>query len=263
MTNPNWWIPYAVGVPVVLILALFLSPFTIVNASERAVVLRLGKIDRVLEPGIHWLTPLVEGIETLDVTTQKAETDATAASKDLQTVHAKIAVNYNLVPEKVDKIWQNYKGEHVSVIVTPAVSESVKAATAKYTAEELITKREHVKTDILESLKTRLAVSDIVVTNVSITDFDFSAEFNKSIEAKVKAEQDALTSKNKLEQVKYEAEQRITQAKAEAEAIRIQANAINSQGGEDYVNLKAIEKWNGELPRQFVPGSAIPFLKLE
>lgn len=54
----------------------------------------------------------------------------------------------------------------------------------------------------------------------------------------------------------------IIAAQAQAEAIEIQAQAINSQGGADYVELQAIKQWNGVLPTQFVPGSAIPFLNL-
>ena len=79
---------------------------------------------------------------------------------------------------------------------------------------------------------------------VNITDFSFSTSFDSAIEAKVKAEQDALAEKNKLEQVKFQAQQQIEQSKAEAEKIRIQAEAITKQGGEEYVQLQRISKWN-------------------
>jgi regulator of protease activity HflC (stomatin/prohibitin superfamily) len=93
-----------------------------------------------------------------------------------------------------------------------------------------------------------MLVYGIVVDQVNITNFDFSQSFNAAIEAKVTAEQSALAAKNKLEQVKFEAEQRVTQAKGEAEAIKIQAAAIQAQGGQEYVSLKWVEKWNGALP---------------
>jgi uncharacterized membrane protein YqiK len=57
-----------------------------------------------------------------------------------------------------------------------------------------------------------------------------------------------LTEKNKLERIKFEAQQKIEQSKAEAETIKIQANAIREQGGAEYIQLKWIEKWNGQLP---------------
>ncbi len=96
----------------------------------------------------------------------------------------------------------------------------------------------------------------------SITNIEFSPSFTQSIEKKVTAEQDALAAKNRLEQIKYEGEQKVVSAKAEAEAIRIQSQAINSQGGADYVQLQAIQKWNGQLPVQMIPGSTVPFINL-
>jgi len=70
-------------------------------------------------------------------------------------------------------------------------------------------------------------------------------------------------SKNKLEQVKYEAQQTIEKAKADAEAIRIQAQAINSQGGADYVQLQAIKVWKGDVPMYMMSGSVVPFINLK
>lgn len=76
------------------------------------------------------------------------------------------------------------------------------------------------------------------------------------------AQQSALKAENDLKRIQVEADQRIAQAKAEAEAIKIQAQAITQQGGRDYVQLQAIEKWNGKLPDQMIPGGTVPFLDL-
>ena len=133
---------------------------------------------------------------------------------------------------------------------------------AEFTAEELITKRAEVKAFLKEGITTSLATHNIIVEDMFITNFTFSAQFDKAIESKVTAEQDALAAKNKLEQVKFEAEQRVAQARAEAEAIKIQAEAITQQGGQDYVNLKAVEKWNGVLPVTMLPGSSVPFVNI-
>jgi prohibitin 2 len=115
-------------------------------------------------------------------------------------------------------------------VITPSVQESVKATTAKYTAEELITKRQIVSQEIQNSLTDKLAKNGIIVSDVNIVDFNFSVGFNEAIEKKVKAEQEAFAEKNKLETVKYQAQQSIEKAKAEAESIKIQASAIQSQG---------------------------------
>lgn len=253
---------YLIGSVVVIALLIMLSPFTIVGAGERAVITRLGQVDRTLNPGIHWVTPLTESVHNFDVQTQKITVDSSAASKDLQDVLATVALNYNVNPESVAALYVNIGDDYDSRIIQPALQEAIKSATAKYTAEELITKRASVKESILSSVKERLGQSFIEVSDVAITEFKFSPSFNEAIEGKVKAEQNALTAKNLLEQKKYEAEQVVVTAQAEAEAIKIKAQAINSQGGEDYVNLEAVHKWNGILPVQMIPNSAVPFINL-
>jgi regulator of protease activity HflC (stomatin/prohibitin superfamily) len=142
------------------------------------------------------------------------------------------------------------------------VQESVKAATAQFTAQELIELRPKVKDEIRRHLAERLHARHIVADDFSIVNFDFSDSYEQSVEAKQVAQQNALKAENDLRRIRVEAEQRIAQATAEAEAIRIQAEAIRSQGGSEYVQLQAIAKWDGHLPEQFVPGSAIPFLNL-
>lgn len=254
---------YLIGGFILLIIALIISPFTIIEAGHRGVVKNWGAVsEEVLGEGIHWRTPLKQSVEEIDVRTQKEQVEVSAASKDLQSVRAVIALNYHLDPAKVNRVYQE-TANYQNTLIAPAIQESLKAATAKYTAEELITKRELIKEEARLSLIARLTPRHILLDDLSIVDFDFSKSFNAAIEDKVTAEQNALASKNKLEQVKFEAEQRVTQAKAEAEAIRIQAQAITQQGGDNYVQMRAIEKWDGQLPTQFVPGSAVPFLNLK
>lgn len=244
---------------VALMLLLWLSPITSINAGHKGVVTRGGKVARVLDEGYQYKTPVIEKVTEVDVRTQVETAEASAASKDLQTVTAKVAVNYNIAPDKVAYMWNNVGKEYKTVIIDPAIQEAVKAATAKHTAEELITKREAVKDEITADLRDRLAaVGFINLTGVSITDFDFSQSFNAAIEAKVTAEQTALASKNKLEQVKYEAQQQIEQAKAQAESIRIQAQAVTQQGGKDYVQLQWIQAWKeggAKVPSTLITGS--------
>lgn len=248
---------------VAIILFLILNPLVIIKPGTRGVLVRMGATqDRILEEGIHWVAPIIYKIKRMDVTIQKEERSASASSKDMQTVTSRIAINYHLDPLAVNILYPKLKRNYSSRVIAPAIEEFVKQTTAQFTAEELITKREQVKQDLKKALTENLATHNIIVDDVFITDFSFSEGFNKSIEAKVTAEQRALESKNKLEQVKYEAEQKITQAKAEAESIRIQAEAINSQGGEDYVQLQAIAKWNGVLPTQMIPGATVPILNL-
>lgn len=253
----------AVVLIIVVILGFWLAPFTSVNAGHKGLVFRGGKLVRVLNEGYNYKTPAIESVTEVDTRTQVEAAESSAASKDLQTVSTKVAVNFNIRSDKVEEMWNSVGKEYKSVIIDPAIQEAVKSATAKHTAEELITKRESVKDEITNTLRDRLNASGFInLTQVSITDFDFSKSFNNSIEAKVTAEQDALAARNKLEQVKFEAQQQIEKAKAQAETIRIQAAAITQQGGRDYVQLKAIEHWDGKLPSQMIPGGTVPFLDL-
>lgn len=251
-----------IGLGLLFILFLALSPFTVVGSGNRGVVTRLSAVTgEVLSEGFHWISPL-ESVTEMEVRVKKEETAASAASKDLQVVNANIAVNYHLDATKVALLFQEVGKDYGAKLIAPAVQESVKAATAQFTAEELITKREEVKDKIKFALADKLGKSYIVLDDVLITNFDFSAEFNKAIELKQTAQQDSLRAKNELEKVKIEAEQRVAQAQAEAEAIKIQAQAVTQQGGRDYVQLKAIEKWDGALPGQMIPGATVPFLDL-
>lgn len=251
-----------VGFFILVAVVLIINPFTQVTSQQVGIITRFGAVQGTVGEGLHVINPFVTDVVKMDIAVQKETADSGAASKDLQSVTTQVSLNYKLDAGKVIDIYRAFQNDHINRVIQPAIQEAVKSATAKYTAEELITKREEVKGVMYQDLKTRLASNNIIATEVLITNFDFSPAFNEAVEAKVKAEQDALASKNKLEQTKYEAEQKIVSATADAEAIRIQAEAVNSQGGADYVQLQAIQKWNGQLPNQFVPGSAVPFLNL-
>lgn len=246
---------------VILLAVLFGSSGTI-SAGYKGVKTQFGAVKGVVDSGLYFKMPFIQKVVKMNVQTQKEQIDAEAASADLQNVKATVALNYNLYPDKVSELFNKIGNDYKSRIIDPAIQEAVKAATAKHTAEELITKRAEVRDEMKTLLTARLAPEFIQVSEVSIVNFDFSSSFNQAIEAKVTAEQNALAAKNKLEQVKYEADQRVASAEAEAKAIQIQAQAINSQGGADYVHLKAIEKWNGILPTQMIPGGTVPFINL-
>ncbi len=247
-------------VGLVVLIALFGS-WTIIKPGEVGVVLRLGSVNRTISQGLNLKLPLLESVKKTNIQTQKEQTEAQAASADLQNVKTTIAVNYNVTSDKVAELYVKVGTSFGSTIIDPAIQEVVKSVTAKYTAEQLITKRNEVTDEIRTQLAAKLSLNDITVSGVSIVNFDFSTSFNNAIEAKVTAEQNALAAKNKLDQVKYEADQRIAEANGEAQAIKIQATAIQQQGGADYIQLQALKKWDGKLP-QYMTG-AVPFVNVQ
>lgn len=251
-----------VGVFFLIIIFSAINPFAIVNAGERGVVLKWGAVSgNILDEGLHFRIPVYQKIVKLDVKTLKLETKTLAYSKDIQTVNSVLALNYNIKPESVNKLWQEVGKDYQGRLIDPAIQESVKAGVANFTAQELIEQRPKVKESIKEELLKRL--SDYFnVVEFSIIDFSFSDEYERAVEQKQVSQQQALKARNDLERIKLEAEQRVAQAEAEAKAIQIQAAAITQQGGADYVNLKAVEKWDGKLPTQMIPNASLPFLNL-
>jgi regulator of protease activity HflC (stomatin/prohibitin superfamily) len=248
-------------VAAVLILLWLLSPFVVVGAGERGVVFNQfhGVEQKILGEGFSFIIPVAERVIKMDVRIRKSDTRATAASKDLQTVATEIVLNFHLFPDKVNKIYQDIGLEYEKRIIDPAVQEIVKAVTAKFTAEELITKRQLVKDEIKTAMHTRLMASHISLDELNITDFQFSKGFNEAIESKQTAEQLALKAQRDLERVKIEGQQKIVQAKAEAESQRIQKETISPI----ILQLRAIEKWDGKFPQVIGGSGAMPFINID
>jgi len=241
------------------------ASFYTVRAGEKALVFTWGKITSVTSEGLHFKIPVMQTVSKVDIRTQKAEAPAAAASKNMQTVSTVVTLNYHLDQDKLDILYSKVGLDVENKIIAARIQETVKAVVARYTAEELLTLREQLKNEISESLTRQLLEYNIVVDagGVQITNFDFARSFNEAIEDKQVAEQKALTAKNNLERVKVEADQKIAQARGEAESIRIQAEAIRAQGGKEYVNLKAIEKWDGKLPVYTGGNGPMPFLEVK
>lgn len=247
----------------ILVGFMFLHPWVQVGAGERGIVLNFGAVQgTVLGEGLHFRVPVMQKVILVDVKVQKAETDAAAASADLQDVSSTVAINYHIIPDKANIVYQSIGIHFKERIIDPAVQEVVKAVTAKYTAEELITKRPAVSDAMKLSLTERLLENNIAVDAFSIVGFSFSKIFMEAIESKQTAEQLALKAQRDLQRIKIEAEQTITAAKAEAESLRLQKANISRDLIElrkIEANLRAIDKWNGVLP-EVTGAGAVPFI---
>ena len=254
-------VPVIIGV--IIVILMFFRPFVQIGAGERGVVLNFGAVqDTVLDEGLHFRVPIMQMVIPVDVKVQKSESEAAAASSDLQDVSSKVALNYHIIPDKANVVYQTIGVAFKERIIDPAVHEVVTAVTAKYTAEELITKRPAVSDAMKTALTERLMIHNIAVDAFSIVGFSFSKIFMEAIESKQTAEQLALKARRDLDRIKIEAEQKITAAKAEAESLRLQRANISADLIElrkIEANLKAIEKWNGIMP-QVTGAGAVPFI---
>ncbi|REG94498.1 prohibitin family protein [Algoriphagus antarcticus] len=247
----------------VVVLIFVLKPWVQIGAGERGIVQNFGAVqDKVLSEGIHFKIPIVQTVILMDVKIQKVITEAASSSSDLQDVAMSVALNYHVIPDEANLVYQTIGLQYKERIIDPAIQEVMKAVSARYTAEELITKRPAVSSEMKEAIKARLIESNIAVDAFSIMDFSFSQTFTDAIEAKQTAEQNALKAKRDLDRIKVEAEQTIAAATAEAEALRLQKMNISPDLIElrkIEANLKAIEKWNGILP-EVTGAGAIPFI---
>ncbi len=249
------------------LLVMSLSGCTQVNAGNLGVITKWGEIQpEALPEGIYFRTPIKTQIINISARVHKILASSTASSKDLQVVSTQIALNYRLDAAQIVEIFRNI-GTRVVVegtIIDPALQESVKKATAQYTAEQLITKRQEVKEAIARNITATLEKSNIVVTELSITDFQFAPEYQAAVESKQVAEQRALTARNDLARIKVEAEQ--AEAKAEGEALAMLARAEAEAKAQELlkrtitpeiVYLRAVEKWDGTQPMIVGEGGAI------
>lgn len=237
----------AIGILFGLAVFSLLFSFTIVPAGKVGMVMQFGTpTGRLLEPGLSLKTPFIQSVRDTNLRVTKDEAVATAATKDLQDVTIKVAVNRRLDKNNVIAQYNKVGAEKNidNVVVQPAVQEAVKQVSSQYTAEELITKRDEVKNKIDDALKTRLSDYYVVVEDVLIVNFDFSKDFNAAIEAKQVAEQRAKQAKLEVEQVRQEAEK-----------YKLQSEQLNSM----ILQKMWIEKWNGVLPQVVSDKSLIQY----
>jgi regulator of protease activity HflC (stomatin/prohibitin superfamily) len=244
-----------------------LTGCTQVDAGNLGVVTKWGKIQAdALPEGIHFRMPVQTNIINISMRVQRMEASATASSKDLQVVSTRIVLNYRLDGSQIVGIFRDI-GTRAAVehtIIDPALQESLKQATAQYTAEELITKRQQVKETLADSIRVTLAKSHVLVTELSITDFQFDSQYQQAVEAKQVAEQRALTATNDLARIKVEAQQVEARALGEAKAMLAKAQAeakaqelLRRTITAEIVYLRAVEKWDGKQPAVVGEGGAI------
>jgi regulator of protease activity HflC (stomatin/prohibitin superfamily) len=244
-----------------LLLTLF-KPFVIINAGERGVVMQFGEVQgRVLNEGIHVISPVITTVKILSVRVQKHQFPTQAASRDLQDVFADVALNWHIEPTKANIIFQQI-GDEIQVvqrIINPAVEEVLKAVMAKYTAEEIITKRGEVKAEVDETLSQRLASYQIAVDDISLVNVHFSERFSEAVEAKQIAEQEAKRAEFIAQKAAVEAEAEVNRARGQAEAQRLVRETITPE----LLQKLAIERWDGHFPTVLGGDGSIPLINID
>jgi regulator of protease activity HflC (stomatin/prohibitin superfamily) len=247
-SKPNKDIQAIVRIVLLLLaLTIICSFFSIVGAGERGVLMKFGEVQpEVLAEGIHPVIPIMHTVEKLSVRVQSQEISTEASSKDLQNIHTDVALNWHIIPEKANLIFQRV-GNHdaiVNRIINPAVKEVLKAVMARYTAEEIITARGEVKSEVDNVLTSRLATYDIEIDDISLVNIHFSDQFNHAVEAKQIAEQEAKRTGFLALKAEKQAQATVNLAKGEAEAHSLIVKSLTPA----ILQRQAIARWDGRMP---------------
>ncbi len=230
----------------------------VVATGEVGIKTRWGKVVSTnLQEGLHFKMPY-EKIVKMNIKVQKIELETSGASKDLQDVIMKLAINYRINYDNATDLYKSVGTKYAETILTPAIQESIKAITSKYTAEELITKRNEVSDSSEKELNNKVSKYGLSIESLNFTDFDFSQEFNSAIEEKQVAEQKVLTAKQELEREKIEAEKKIVKAEAEKTANEMKQQTLT----DNVIKEKFIEKWDGKTPVVMGEGSILDISSL-
>ena len=243
----------AIIITIVLILGLviFFAGTTIVPTGHIGVVTLYSKVqDKYLDAGFHMVKPFVEDVHDIDIRTQKYQGTVEGSAKDLQIVNITMSINYQIRAEKASKLYAEVGANYNDVILNPALQSSLKAAIAKFTAEEMITKRSEVANAITEELNVRLE-EYFMISAVNLENIGFTDEFNKAVEAKTTNQQKAEAEKAQLEIIKVQNEQKINTAEAEAKVRELQSQSVTEQSLEQLrleIQRELVQKWNGQFP---------------
>lgn len=253
----------ATPVLVTLLLIVFIvicNPIAIVGVGERGVKVTLGQVSpKSYTEGVHLVTPFISKIKNMDVKTQKTYIETDLYTKDIQQAKISYVINYNLQPQNAHKMFREVGTGYVDNILMPVVEGTIKDVIGKWNAQDLVANRESATIDILKKLQTQLEPRYINVTGFQITDINYSGGFERAIESKVTAEQEALKAKNRTVQIQEEAKQKIISAEAEAKSMAIRANALTQNKA--LVEYEAVQKWDGHLP-QYMMGNTVPFMNI-
>lgn len=235
-----------VVIGVISLIVIGSSVFTI-DAGERGIILRFGKITGIANEGLNVKIPLIDDVHRMSIRDNNLSLRTEASSSDIQSIMVEIALVYSLKETDLAHIYQTYRSDIERILITPTLSEKINAIIAEYPIESFIEKRAEISNKINLAFTKQIEGSGIAVKSLLITNHDFSDEFDKAIEAKKVAEQNALRAKFTLEQKRLEAEaQKIKQASLSPMVLQ----------------ELAIQKWDGKLPEYF-SGDQLPFLTIK
>lgn len=266
-----------------LAFAIFMSGTAVVETGTVGVRTTLGRVhDEVLEQGPAWVYPFVDSVIEMDTHMQNWAVDSPPCkSKDLQIVHATISVQHCLNGDMAAKAYQTVGDikKFEATVIGPAVNEATKAVIGHYGVRDLIHDREKVKGEMVHaiqafidsSLEEKKVKGAVIIANVAIKNFDFSPQFNKSIEDTMTSQQEALQAESeaKIKIINAESAGTVRKLLAEAEAYTVNTKSIAladaveregqalAMGAAKILALRFVNTWSGQLPEVISNGAAL------
>ena len=260
MNNNNKFTLPIISLLLLVSFLILCNPFVMVGPGERGIKIKLGQVEsESYGEGLHFIFPFIQKFKTMNVKTQKVTLNTAVYTKDIQQAKITYVINFNVQPDNVNKLFQEIGTDYKNTILLPVAEGTIKDIIGKWNAQDLIANREIATNDILFKLQGQLKDNYLNITDFQLVEINYSDVFERAIESKVTAEQEALKAKNKTVQVEEEAKQKVIAAQAEAKSMAIRAQALTQN--KSLVEYEAVQKWDGKMP-QYMMGNSIPFINI-
>ena len=250
----------ALGV-LLLTLFTFFGSFTNVGVGEIGIVKHFGAVDQahpdVFDPGFHMKVPFRDDVVIFDTRIQRVDIEnVSAASRDGITITTHLVLNYHIDAKNAPLILQNVGAGYANTVVSPAIQQAYKDISGSYVALDMIQKRQELADKAQQTLAAKVQPYWVIVDSLSIVNLDFPKDFDDALRATQVANQNRAKASQDQERSKIEAETALIVAQGAANAQKAQATTLTPE----YLQLQAIQKWNGQLPTYLTPGAAVPFI---
>lgn len=232
-----------------------------IDAGNRGVKTVWGEVQEESMPeGLYFYNFISSNIYEIDCKTQNASFVFDTYTKDVQQAQIKFSLNYSVDANNAHVLFKEIGRDYKTKVIEPKVVQAVKDVVGKWEADALVANREKATTEIQKMLAESLVKNHILVQNVVIENIVYSSQFEKAIEEKQIATQEAIKAKNETKRIEEEAKQKVLTAEAEAKSMKIRSQALAEN--KSLVAYEAVQKWDGKLPVNIYGSSAIPFINV-